>query len=155
MSPKTIPESYVYQAPVFFVRAFYFFFGVFIIVDLTFLVIILNKSEPSYRFPIFMLTFILIFMYYFSTAISHKIEVWGNGKIQLTSLRKVITTKAEDIAYMQGPQIPIGFIKMRLEKEKAFLFVKMGTPSLNTVLKTIKTADPGIKFDRIKLDKIG
>ena len=89
-------------------------------------------------------------MYYFSTAISHKIEVWGNGKIQLTSLRKVITTKAEDIAYMQGPQIPIGFIKMRLEKEKAFLFAKMGTPSLNKVLKTIKTADPGIKFDRIK-----
>ena len=150
MSPKTIPESYVYKAPAIFVWVFYLLFAAFIIVDITYLVIILNKAEASYRFPIFMLTFILIFMCYFSTAISHKIEVWKNGKIQLTSFRKIITTKAEDMAYVQGPQLPIGFIKLRLEREKTYLFAKMGTPSLNTVLKTIKTADPGIKFDRIK-----
>ncbi|MDA3787274.1 MAG: hypothetical protein PF503_02065, partial [Desulfobacula sp.] len=121
-----------------------------ILVDLTFLGIILNKAEASYRFPIFMLSFILIFMCYFSSAISYKIEVWKNGKIKLTSLRKIIDTKVEDMAYVQGPQLPIGFIKLRLERNKAYLFAKMGTPSLNKVLKAIKTADPGIKFDRIK-----
>jgi len=150
MSPKTILESYVYQAPAFFVWIFYLLFAAFILVDLTYLVIILNKAEASYRFPIFMLTFILIFMCYFSTAISYKIEVWENGKIKLTSLRKTIDTKVEDMAYVQGPQLPIGFIKLRLEKEKVYLFAKIGNHSLNKVLTAIKTADPGIKFDRIK-----
>ena len=89
-------------------------------------------------------------MCYFSAAISHKIEVWENGNIKLTSLRKIITTKAEDMAYVQGPQLPIGFIKLRLEREKAYLFANMGTSSLKKVLRAIKTADPGIKFDRIK-----
>lgn len=150
MSPKTAPENYVYEAPVFFVWVFYLLFAAFILVDLTYLVIILNKSEASYRFPIFMLTFILIFMCYFSAVISYKIEVWKNGKIKLTSLRRTIDTKVEDMAYVQGPQLPIGFIKLRLEREKTYLFAKMGNHSLNKVLTAIKTADPGIKFDRIK-----
>jgi hypothetical protein len=150
MSFKTIPKSYVYKAPVFFVWVFYLLFAAFILVDLTFLGIILNKAEASYRFPIFMLSFILIYMCYFSAAISHKIEVWNNGKIKLTSLRRTIDTKLEDIAYVQGPQLPIGFIRLRLEREKAYLFSTMENDSLKKVLKTIKTADPGIKFDRIK-----
>ena len=150
MSPENDSESYVYEAPVFFVWVFYLLFAAFILVDLTFLVLILNKAEASYRFPIFMLTFILIFMCYFSAAISYKIQVWENGEIKLTSLRKTITTKAEDIAYVQGPQLPIGFIKFRLEREKVYLFAKMENSFLNKVLSVIKTADPGIKFDRIK-----
>jgi len=140
----------VYDSPAVFVKVFYLFFAAFILVDVTFLVLILNRSEASYRFPIFMLTFILIFMCYFSSAISHRIEVWKNGDIKLTSLRKTIMTKAENIAYVQGPQLPVGFIKLRFEREKTYLFAKMGTSDLNKVLMTIKDADPGIKFDRIK-----
>lgn len=150
MPSKTILKPDTYDAPALFVWAFYLFFAAFMLVDLTYLFIILNKGEAAYRFPIFMLTFILILMCYFSAAISYKIEVWQNGEIKLTSLKKTITTRAEDIAYIQGPQLPVGFIKLRLQKEKVFLFAHMTSPDLDQVLNTIRTADPGIRFDRIK-----
>jgi len=150
MSFQTDPESHVYKAPAFFVGSFYLIFAVFILVDFSFLILLLKNFKLSYAFPMFMLIFMLVYMGYFSIAISHKIEVWTNGKVKLTSLRKIITTNVEDLAYVQGPQLPIGFIKLRLERQKSYLFAKMGTPSLNTVLMAIKMADPGIKFDRIK-----
>ena len=150
MMTETIPESYVYRAPAYFIGIFYFLLALFILVDITFLISILNKTGLSYRFPIFMFSFILVYMCYFTAAISHKIEVWKDGRIKLTSLRRAVDTTAEDIEYVEGPVLPIGFIRFRLQLEKGYLFSNMGDASLHKVLAAIKTADPKIKFKKIK-----
>lgn len=151
MPPKTASNSYIYKAPVFYIGIFYFLLAAFILVDLTFLISVFNQTGTSYRFGIFMLLFILVYMCYFTAGISHEIEVWKDGRLRLTSLRRTIDTKIEDIGFVEGPFLPIGFVRFRLEREKGYLFANMRASSLNTVLSAIKTVDPHIRFTKIKI----
>lgn len=143
----------MYKSPVVFIGVFYLFLAAFIIVGIFSLTSLVNDPETSYRFAIFMLLFIVVYMCYFTASISHKIEVWESGEIRLTSMRKIIDTKAEDIEYVEGPFLPLGFIRFRLEREKGYLFAFMKDASLNMVLSAIKTADPDIRFKQIQIMK--
>ncbi len=116
---------------------------------LFFLYTIIIGLESAGWYRLVMVAFILFYTCYFSLAISYKIEMWEDGDIRLTSFRRTIQTQIEEIPLVEGPHLPIGFIKFRLEREKAYLFCQTNSPSLKNVLSVIKKTNPHIQFKRL------
>ena len=146
---KTTSESRVYQAPALYTGIFYLLLAAWVVVCLFFLNSIFNRFGLAGLYKLIMIAFILFYMLYFASAISYKIEVWEEGDIRLTSLRRIIKTHAEDIPLVEGPHLPVGFIRFRLEREKAYLFCMTHNAIFKTALSVIRSANPGIKFKRL------
>jgi hypothetical protein len=146
MDPKATKKSYVYQAPLLYVAIFYVLLAAWALVCVTSLGLSLNKWGVGNLFQVFMIAFVLFMTCYFSVAISYRIEVGDEGSIQLTSFRRIIKTCAEEIPLIEGPHFPIGFIRFRLEREKAYLFCLVNNESLKKVLSVIRAANPHIKL---------
>ena len=146
MDPKATKKSYVYQAPLLYVAIFYVLLAAWALVCVTSLGLSLNKWGVGNLFQVFMIAFVLFMTCYFSVAISYRIEVGDEGSIQLTSFRRIIKTCAEEISLVEGPHFPIGFIRFRLEREKAYLFCLVNNESLKEVLSVIRAENPQIKL---------
>jgi hypothetical protein len=146
MDPKATKKSYVYQAPLLYVAIFYVLLAAWALVCVTSLGSSLNTWGVGNLFQLFMIAFVLFMTCYFSVAISYRIEVGDKGSIQLTSFRRIIKTRAEEIPLVEGPHFPIGFIRFRLEREKAYLFCLVNNESLKKVLSVIRAANPHIKL---------
>jgi hypothetical protein len=149
MDPKATTKSSVYQAPTLYVAIFYVLLAAWAIACLIFLGASFNKWGLANFFQLFMFAFVLFYTCYFSAAISYKIEVGEQGDIRLTSFRRIINTHAEKIPLIEGPHLPVGFIRFRLEREKAYLFCLTHNAFLKTVLSAIKSANSDIKFKRL------
>jgi hypothetical protein len=146
VDPKATKKRYVYQAPILYVGIFYVILAAWAVACVTVIGSGFNTWGWGNAFQLFMIAFILFYTCYFSVAISYKIEVGDKGSIQLTSFRRIIKTRAEEIPLVEGPHFPIGFIKFRLEREKAYLFCLVNNPSLKEVLSVIKAENPQIKL---------
>ena len=146
---KTDSKSYVYQASLLFVGTFYLVLAAWAVFCVVFLESVFSRLGLSVLFGLFMIAFILLTMCYFSLAFAYKIEVWVDGSFRLTSIRKTFDANAEDIPYIEGPQIPIGFIRFRLEREKGYLFAVVNNASLKKVLSVIRSANPDIRFKHL------
>ena len=148
---KAASESFVYHAPVLFMGIFYALLAAWVVFCVVFLESTFSRLGVSVLFGLIMVAFIIFYACYFALAISYKIEVWHDGRIRLTSFRKTFNAHAEDIPYIEGPHLPIGFVRFRLEREKGYLFSVLNDASLKTVLSAIKTAAPDIRFKNLKL----
>ena len=146
MDPKATRKSYVYQAPILYVAIFYVLLAAWVFVCVTSLGASLNKWGVGNLFQLFMIAFVVFMTCYFSVAISYRIEVGDKGSIQLTSFRRIIKTRAEEIPLVEGPHFPIGFIRFRLEREKVYLFCLVNNESLKKVLSVIRAANPHMKL---------
>ena len=146
MDPKATRKSYVYQAPILYVAIFYVLLAAWVFVCVTSLGASLNKWGMGNLFQLFMIGFVMFMTCYFSVAISYRIEVGDKGSIQLTSFRRIIKTRAEEIPLVEGPHFPIGFIRFRLEREKAYLFCLVNNESLKKVLSVIRAANPHMEL---------
>jgi hypothetical protein len=146
VDPKVTTKRYVYQAPTLYVAIFYVILAAWAVVCVTVLGSDFSTWGLANTFQLFMIAFILFYTCYFSVAISYRIEVGDKGSIQLTSFRRIIKTRAEEIPLIEGPHFPIGFIKFRLEREKAYLFCLVNNPSLQKVLSVIIAENPQIKL---------
>jgi hypothetical protein len=149
IEPETTSESHVYQAPALYVGIFYLLLAAWVVVCLVFINSIFNEFGLAGLYRLIMIGFILCYMCYFASAISYKIEVWEQGHIRLTSFRRIINTHAEEIALIEGPHLPVGFIKFRLEREKAYLFCLTNNAFLKKTLAAIKSANSDITFKRL------
>jgi hypothetical protein len=149
MDPKATKKSYVYQAPLLYVAIFYVLLAAWALVCVTSLGSSLNTWGVGNLFQLFMIAFVLFMTCYFSVAISYRIEVGDKGSIQLTSFRRIIKTRAEEIPLVEGPHFPIGFIRFRLEREKAYLFCLVNNESLKEVLSVIKAENPQMKLKKL------
>ena len=146
MDPKATTKRYVYQAPTLYVAIFYIVLAAWAIFCVTVIGSAFSTWGLANTFQLFMIAFILFYTCYFSVAISYKIEVGDKGSIQLTSFRRIIKTRAEEIPLVEGPHFPIGFIRFRLEREKAYLFCLVNNESLKEVLSIIKAENPQMKL---------
>jgi hypothetical protein len=145
----TIPsKNHVYQAPKLFVKIFYLLLGAWVVVCIVFLNSILARFGLAGLYRLFIIALILFYMCYFATGVSYKMEVWDEGDIRLTSYRRIINTHAEEIPTVEGPYLPVGFIRFRLERQKVYLFCMKNDAFLKTVLSVIGNANPkmNIKF---------
>ena len=140
---------HVYQAPAPLVVVFYTILVVWSVICISLIDTILEEGGTSGVFPLFMIGFILFYMWYFSLAISYRLELRDDGEIRLKSLRRTLRTNAEEIAVVEFPRIGLGFIRFRLEREKAYLFCIAQNAVLKAVLAAIKSANPDIMFKNL------
>ena len=117
-------NAYFYHSPIFFMGLFYLILVIWTAICL----LLMGSVEFSLGWPLarmVMIGFVMVYTWYFSLAISYKIGITENGDIQLTSFRRVVRVNAEVIGMVEGPKwaiIPYGFVRFRLEREKAYMF---------------------------------
>ena len=149
MSKSLTPQKhYVYQSPVLFVGIF---FGLLIAWTVICLLLI-GSIGFSVGWPLIrslMVAFIMIYTWYFSLAISYKITISPDGDIELTSFRRVVHTHAEVIGMVEGPKwalIKYGFIRFRLEREKAYMYACISDENIQNILKTLRQVNEDVVF---------
>ncbi len=137
-----------YQAPGFFMGLFYLLLLVWTAVC----VLMIGSKAIHAGWPLlqlFMIAFVLGYTWYFSLGISYKITIGAGANIELTSFRKVIRVNAEDVSMVEGPRfafIPYGFIRFRLEREKAYLFCCITDPILQKNMQVLRMANREMQF---------
>jgi hypothetical protein len=55
------------------------------------------------------------------------------------------------MALIEGPPLPLGFIRLRLEGEKAYLFCVVRNAELQNILLALWKANPELKFKNLRL----
>jgi hypothetical protein len=93
-----------------------------------------------------MIAFILAYIWYFSVAISYKIVVRDDGYIQLTSFRRTIEEDGGKIRLLEGPHLPIGFLRLRHEREKFYMFCVIRDAAFKKTLSVIRAANTDAKL---------
>lgn len=142
----TSQKHYVYQSPVYFVGIF---FGLLIAWTAICLMLIVSLGF-SMGWPLarsLMVAFIMAYSWYFALAISYKVSITPDGDIELTSFRRVIRVHAEVIGMIEGPKwalIKYGFIRFRLEREKAYMFACISDENIQQVLKTFREVNEDV-----------
>lgn len=150
MKRKTQKDSrnLVYAAPVVYPGLFYIILTVWTVVC----VFLMGSRALKVGWPvsqILMIAFVLAYTWYFSLGISYRIMVDSDGNIELTSFRRQVHVNAKTVAMVEGPRlaiVPFGFVRFRLDREKAYLFALITDETLRTILETIRRANPETKF---------
>jgi hypothetical protein len=140
--------KHVYQAPAQLVIGFYVILLIWSVISISLIQALLEQETRVGTYPLFMIGFILVYMWYFSLGISYRVEFSDNGEIQFKSLRRTIRTFAGGITVIELPRMGLGFIRFRLKREKAYLFGLTHNAVLQTVLAAIKKANSDITFKR-------
>ena len=139
-------KTYAYQAPSLYVFLFFLVISAWTIVSVLFFILKYEETGKADFTHLAIFTFILGMTWYFSLGISYRIEMEESGMIRLKSFRRVIQTRAQDIGFVQGPLLPIGFLRLRLEREKAYVFCMANDEALGQVLACIRAKNPDTKF---------
>ena len=98
---------------------------------------------------ILMIAFLMFYAWYFSLAISYKIGITETGDIELTSFRRIVRVNAEVIGMAEGPKwaiIPYGFVRYRLEREKAYLYSCTSDENIQKILEIMREVNEDVVF---------
>ena len=140
-------RTYVYRAPTIFVALFYLSLFAWTVISVLYMG---TKGWVSW-FQLFMVAFIFVMTWYFSMGISYKAEINDDGKLELVSFRRLISIHSTKIVMIEGPHLPLGFIRFRLEREKAYLFGVPKNKDLQQILSIIVKTNPDIRFKNLHL----
>jgi len=141
-------RTYIYRAPTIYVALFY----LILLAWTVFCVSIMGAKGWINWVQLFMVAFIFVMTWYFSLGISYKVEINDDGKLELFSFRRLISTHSTKIAMVEGPHLPLGFIRFRLEREKAYLFGVPRNRDFQEVLSVIRKTNPDVRFKNLTLD---
>ena len=137
-------EAYFYHSPLIFIGIFY----VVLLVWTGICLLLMGSLEFSFGWPLarmLMIAFVMIYTWYFSLAISYKIGITEQGDIELTSFRRVVRVNVEVIGMVEGPKwaiIPYGFVRFRLEREKAYIFCCITDSGFDQYMQNMKATNP-------------
>jgi hypothetical protein len=148
--PQVLTVAYEYQAPVVYVGIFYVALVAWTIICILFIGFKVTQSEWGNLFQLFMIAFIIAMTWYFSMGISYRVNVEEDGTVQLTSFRRILRIHSKKMELIEGTHLPIGFIRFRLEREKAYLFCVIKNKKLQKILLAIRKANPDIKFKNLR-----
>ena len=144
-------EAYFYHSPIIFMGIFYLVMLVWTGICLLLMGSIqFNFGEFSLGWPLarmIMIAFVMVYTWYFSLAISYKIGITELGDIELTSFRRLIRVNVEVIGMVEGPKwaiMPYGFVRFRLEREKAYIFCCITDADFGQFMQIMKTANPEV-----------
>ena len=143
-------RTYIYQAPTIYVGLFYLLLLGWTVIS----VFIMGAKGWINWAQLFMVAFIFVMTWYFSLGVSYKVEINEDGKLELFSFRRLISTHSTKIAMVEGPYLPLGFIRFRLEREKAYLFGIPRNRDLQEVLSVIRKTNPDVRFKNLTLDSL-
>lgn len=131
-----------YAAPWAYVVSFYSALAVWTAVCLPFLVRAATRVEWGTLLQLFMIAFVLAYTIYFSLGLSFRAEVSETGEVTFTSFRRILRVAARQIDRVEGPSLPFGFARFRLEREKAYLFCVPRNPAFRGLVDAIGRANP-------------
>jgi len=131
---KIHPKTLSYQPPFLYPFLFYFALSVWTIISVFYLVSKFWQPGKGELTQSWIMFFIVVITWYFSISLCYKIEIGEEGVIRLYSFRRVIQTSPSEINLIQGPVLPLGFIRFRLEREKVYLFCLATSKDLHEVL---------------------
>jgi len=150
-SPNTT-KTYIYQAPTIYMTAFYVLLVAWTIICILLIGFKVSQSEWGNAIQLFMIAFIIAMTWYFSMGIFYRVTVEEDGTLQLTSFRRILRIDSRKMELIEGPHLPIGFIRFRLEREKAYLFGVVKDKTLQQILSRIREVNPDIKFKSLHLN---
>jgi hypothetical protein len=150
--PQALIGAHRYQAPIICIGIFYGALVAWTIICILLIGFKVTQSERTNLFQLFMIAFIIAMTWYFSMGISYRVNVEEDGTVQLGSLRRILRVHSQKIELIEGPHLPIGFIRFRLEREKAYLFGIPKNRDLQQVLSVIRKTNPDIKFKNLQND---
>jgi len=139
-------EAYYYHSPLILMGIFYLVLLVWTGICL----LLVGSIEFSFGWPLarmIMIAFVMVYTWYFSLAISYKIGIAERGDIELTSFRRVVRVNVEVIGMVEGPKwaiMPYGFVRFRLEREKAYIFCCITDADFGQFMQIMKTANPEV-----------
>jgi len=110
-----------------------------------------TQSEWGNVLQLFMIAFIIAMTWYFSMGIFYRVNMEEDGTLRLASFRRNLSVDSRKMELIEGPHLPIGFIRFRLEREKAYLFGVVRNRELQKILLAIRKANPDIKFKNLTL----
>ncbi len=96
-----------------------------------------------------MIGFVMAYTWYWSLGVFHTLRLDGQGRLHLTSPRRALVVDLEEIGLVEGPLLPLGFVRLRLAREKAYVLCRAGDPELSRLLLGLKSANPALKFKHI------
>jgi hypothetical protein len=150
--PKTLMDAQRYQAPMIYMGIFYAMLVAWTIICILLIGFKVTQSEWGNLLQLFMIAFIIAMTWYFSMGISYRVNMEEDGTLRLTSFRRILRVDSRKMELIEGPHLPIGFIRFRLEREKAYLFCVVKNRELQKILLAIRKANPEIKFKNLTLD---
>jgi hypothetical protein len=151
--PQALIGAHRYQAPMIYMGIFYAMLVAWTIICVLLIGFKVTQLEWSNLFQLFMFAFIIVMTWYFSTGISYRVNMEEDGTLRLTSFRRILRIDSRKIELIEGPRLPIGFIRFRLEREKAYLFCVVRSEELQKILLAIRKANPDIKFKNLTLNR--
>ena len=146
-----LTKTLVYQAPMIYLGIFYAALVAWTIICIVLIGFKLTQSAWANLLQLFMIAFIIAMTWYFSVGISYRVNLEGDGTLRLTSLRRILRVDCKKMELIEGPHLPIGFIRFRLEREKAYLFCIVKNTELQKILLAIRRTNPDIKFKNLSL----
>jgi hypothetical protein len=150
--PQALTDAKRYQAPMIYMGIFYAMLVAWTIICILLIGYKVTQSEWSNLFQLFMFAFIIAMTWYFSMGISYRVNLEEDGIVQLTSFRRILRIHSQKMELIEGPHLPIGFIRFRLEREKAYLFCVVTNKELQKILLAIRKANPDIKFKNLRIN---
>jgi len=150
-SPDTT-KTYIYQAPTIYMTAFYVLLVAWTIVCILLIGFKVSQWKWGNAIQLFMIAFIIAMTWYFSMGVSYRVNMEEDGTLRLTSFRRILRVDSRKMELIEGPHLPIGFIRFRLEREKAYLFCVVRDKTLQKILSRIREVNPDIKFKNLYLN---
>lgn len=143
---STRGSTMIYGPPSFVVWAFYGLLFMWTALSIGFIVARGDEGVGGDLFWLTMIGFVLGFTWYFSLGISYRVEMKTDGGLELTSFRRVLHLRPEDIRQLEPPFLPWGFLRLKLEREKAYVFCSARSAVLQSILKRTMELNPEIKL---------
>lgn len=136
----------VYAAPQAVVWGFYALLGAWTIVSVGFIWARGDDGVGGDLLWLTMIAFVLGFTWYFSLGISYRLEMGTGGELELTSFRRVLRLSPRDIRQVEPPVLPWGFMRFKLEREKAYLFCSVTHKDLQDIIRRAMQTNPEMKI---------
>jgi hypothetical protein len=149
---QVLRKTHAYQAPMIYLGIFYAALVAWTIICIFLIGLKVTQSEWGNALQLFMIAFIIAMTWYFSMGISYRVNMGEDGALRLTSFRRILRVDSRKMELIEGPHLPIGFIRFRLEREKAYLFCVVKDKTLQQILSRIREVNPDIKFKNLPLD---
>lgn len=91
-----------------------------------------------------MVAFVFFYTWFWSLGIFYRIAMDGEGNVTMKSIRRELRVSAMLITQAEGSKFPnsFGFIKLKLPKERAYIFCLRKTPAVEELLRGMKRVNP-------------
>lgn len=135
-----------YQAPLGLVAAFYFLVIAWTFVSVPLLVAKLGGSGSTDTLQLVMIVGVLCFTWYFSLNVFYKVKLQPDRAILLEGVKRSLNLHPRDIETVEGPFLPVGFVRFKSGRERSYLLCYMKDPDLLAILKSVGETNPNVRF---------